>query len=395
MGLTFRLYSYIWLVVLILYSFGWSDFSGQLDINLFFFILITVTISLIIGFHYRKINAKKLKSPYKFTTLITCLVCLCFIANFIYSRQVPLFNVLRGGSSYVDNPGIPGLYPIVLTFSLYWFFYLVYCLLSFGGRYFIDAGLIFLCIFSVFSRSMLLFCVLGAAIEWFLLHKKIRHKVLWMCLGIVAAIVVVYMFGVLGNIRQGYAWNDCSYIEYLGKFHNWPKWLSKQFMWGYLYIITPLANLNYNVLNAHHVMEVDRFIVCFIPEFISQRLVPELITTSVNQTLLIETYFNAQTTYVETYYSLGLLGCYINYFAFIILFFIYNKLFKKTMPHSVIPTTVLCIFFVLSFFYNVFFYMLPTMLIIYGLIHMLLFFILKIPKKNKTESNSFVKNRTL
>lgn len=166
-------------------------------------------------------------------------------------------------------------------------------------------------------------------------------------------------------------------------------------MWGYLYIITPLANLNYNVLNAHHVMEVDRFIVCFIPEFISQRLVPELITTSVNQTLLIETYFNAQTTYVETYYSLGLLGCYINYFAFIILFFIYNKLFKKTMPHSVIPTTVLCIFFVLSFFYNVFFYMLPTMLIIYGLIHMLLFFILKIPKKNKTESNSFVKNRTL
>lgn len=65
------------------------------------------------------------------------------------------------------------------------------------------------------------------------------------------------------------------------------------------------------------------------------------------------------------------------------------------MPHSVIPTTVLCIFFVLSFFYNVFFYMLPTMLIIYGLIHMLLFFILKIPKKNKTESNSFVKNRTL
>ena len=56
MGLTFRLYSYIWLVVLILYSFGWSDFSGQLDINLFFFILITVTISLIIGFHYHTDN---------------------------------------------------------------------------------------------------------------------------------------------------------------------------------------------------------------------------------------------------------------------------------------------------------------------------------------------------
>ena len=374
MSLPFKIYSYIWIVVIVLYLFGWSEFSLPLSPALAIFLVLSIAVSLILSRIIPKTKLKKLVKPYRHIGSVTAIVLLLYFFNFLYAGYVPLIGIVTGSAHYQSFPGIPFLLPLTITFSIYYYFVLAYYYFSFHSKkYAIQALLILFCILLIYSRSNLLFCILGTGLEWlFLKPKNKRFKFRHAIAILLLFIILVYMFGVLGNIRHGYAWNDCSYIEELGRFTRYPKWLSKQFMWGYLYIITPLANLNYNVIQSHHVMELDRFFVTLVPEFISNEFFPQLVTTSANETLLIKSYFNAQTTYVETYYSLGILGCYLNYIAFLILYFIVYKVQKHCAKNSILPIIALTIFFSLSFFYNVFYYTLPTMLIIWCILHMIL-----------------------
>lgn len=373
MSFPLRIYAAIWIVVLMFYCFGWSEFSMSMEPELLVFILFTVIVSLVISYFCKNEKYAKIKKPSNKTGIITVVLIACFFLNFLYGGYIPLFGIASGRNEYQSYPGIKGLLPFCISFSMYYYFVLVYHYFSFKKkRYIFEALGIILCFLLMYSRSSILYCILGTVVEWLLLKKNLRSiRFIYVIIAFVLAIIAIWLFGVLGNIRSGYAWNDCSYIEMLGKFKNYPNWLSKQFMWGYLYIITPLANLNYNVAQAHHVMEFDRFLVCLVPEFISNRFFADLVTTSENQTLLIESYFNAQSTYVETYYSLGIIGCYLNYFAFLILLTIVNKIRKICTPFSVVPSTVLTIFFTLSFFYNVFYYTLPTMIVAWCVLHMI------------------------
>lgn len=309
MTVPFKLYAWTWLLILILYSFNWSKFSIPLDNGLLFFLIFTIIISFLFGYLLKPFQFKFAKKASKKTKHIVLAIWCGFIINFIHAGYIPFFGTLSGKYYYTEFPGIPTLYPFLISFSAIYYFYLMYLFFSFKKKsYLIQSFLILLIFLFVFSRSLLVFCGLGSFLMYYILNrqnKTIKINILKKYIILFCFIFFIcYIFGGLGNLRCGYSWNDCSYIERLGMYDNFPSWLPKQFMWVHSYLISPLANLNYNIIQNHHIYDVNKLFVSYVPEFISKRFFENLVTTSLNETLLIRTYFNAQTTYVESYYCL-------------------------------------------------------------------------------------------
>lgn len=375
MKLYYKIYALIWSVVLILYLMGWSEFSIPLNSGLFTFLVISVIICGVLSVTGKSPKMSKIKTPSKNTGMVTFFLAVGFIINFLYAGYIPFIAILAGSKTYVSFPGIPTFYPFLITLSMYYYFFLVYNFISFPAqsKYLMQAGVLLLCFLLIFSRFMILLGIGGSALLYLLLNKGFlrRRRALKLIIAAISAVILLFLFGVLGNLRSGYGWNDCSYIEELGKFKNYPAWLPKQFMWAYLYAITPLANLNYNVAQGYHINDFAKLVVSIMPEWLSGRLCPSLVTAG--QTLLIKSYFNAQTTFVESYYCIGLFGCYFQFAAFLAVAAVTEHFRKKYAPQSALPTLIITFFFALSFFYNVFYYSLTSLLVVWMILHLVFF----------------------
>lgn len=377
MHIIFRIYALLWIFILFLYNLKWSKYSIPLDFNLIVFLIVVITSSLMLGMKkgnsrikkYDIVDENKIKNAKKHVVLIW----IGFILNFIYAGYVPIIGILSGRNEYVEFPGIPTLYPFLFTLTLVYFYYLCYLYFLKKDRNLIIYAMSLLFVFfCVYSRSLMAFAAIGAFLIKMLVQskgKKKNKKMMNYVILFLMVAIVCFLFGCLGNMRYGYAWNDNSYIQTLGLYDNYPSWLPKQYMWIYSYLISPLANLNYNIVyhNTHN--DIGRFFVTFIPEFISKRYFSDAVISSAKETLLIRTYFNAQTGFVEPYYSFGIVGCYISYFVMVAYISILNILNRKN--HDPVVIVGCFVFLTLSFFYNVFFYTLTSMTMIWLLLYLL------------------------
>lgn len=130
------------------------------------------------------------------------------------------------------------------------------------------------------------------------------------------AIAALYIFGGLGNVRHGYEWNNSWFIEYLGKYNNkYPAWLPKQFMWAYSYIVSPLSNLNLNVLKDYSEYNIWGYLVTFLPDFISKRLFPAFYHV---EPVLMVSYFTATAAFGKAFLWGGYAGIFV-FYLFVVL----------------------------------------------------------------------------
>ena len=377
MGIIFKLYSWIWLLILFLYSLHWSEFSQPLDVSLLVFLLITITISFIIGKLLKPYKIKRINLPSSHSKMITYALIFGFILNFAYAKYIPFLSLMIGNYSYVEFEGIPTLFPFLYTFSLFYYYCLIYYFsISRKKQYLRQAILLLIVFLSFFNRSLLVFAFLGTVLIMIFSYKRsIKQKIKLNYRNILIIVIIVfivcYLFGVLGNIRVGLSWNDCSYIERLGMYTNYPEWLPKQFMWVYSYLISPLANLNNNIIHNNCDNNIYNLILSFIPEFISKRLFPSFAIESATYTFLIRTYFNAQTGFINFYYSYGIAGCYFCYFILMSIVILIYYICKKVKYFNPLIIVILGIFITMTFFYNVFYYTLTSLLLIWCVFYVL------------------------
>lgn len=378
MRIVFLLYAVIWIVTLTLYSLNWSDFSIKLDVNLLMFFLVSIIFSIVMFSILKGKNRKQkvhIYYPKKNYHIVFFVVIIFWLINFIYGKQIPFFNIIMGKSDYGDFEGIPHLQALMLPFTIFFNFCLFSSALynrkkSIFFEWFITVMIFLL----IFSRNVLLVLALGDFII-FVLYKNNKDKYSLSLKKVILLICIIitglYIFGGLGNLRHTRSWNDSSYIEQLGLFKRYPKWLPKQFMWSYLYIITPLANLNYNVINHCVSIDARKFIISYFPEIISKRFFPNDIIYSLQHTLLIKTYFNAQTTFVESYYCFGMFGIYFTFIFFVAIVLLFEYILKSKKNLNPIVVAVCGVFVSLSFFYNVFHYTETSLLLFYSFLYLL------------------------
>lgn len=309
----YYIYAIVWVFAIFLYDLGWSSLLPELDIHIRIFIYFTILVSIILGYTFRhKFKFFKLEEYPDVHDSWFYIIVILQIIEYIYCRKVPLISVVLQGGSYKDFSGIPTLHVIIYTLGTFYSQYLFYLYLCFKKKKLLfQYGIILFAIFGLqYMRGGLLVCLIASGLMWVasIAHKiKIKHIII----SILTIIIVLYLFGVTGNIRQGYSWNDSSaFTRVAGINDSYPKWLAKEFAWTYIYITISLGNLNYNVLLDNAIINYNEFFKNIVPDFLAKRF----FDNEVNNTgTLIVRVLNTSTGYLDSYLHGEFWGMYIMY----------------------------------------------------------------------------------
>lgn len=350
----FYIYSAIWSIVLLLYSLGWSDFNVPLDPYLTLFFALTIPVSLILGRLFRmKFVYKRMKLYPHRQSGITIALLGGYIVDFAYGQEIPLIAISTGTSKYAEFEGIPFFHAFLISFSLFYTGYLIYLYLSFPEKrgLLIEIASMFLMFLLLFSRNCLVF---GLMFYVFLkladLNSASKLKTKQIVMLALVVLVALYLFGVLGNVRSGYSWNDTLFIRTIGRYNDsYPFFLSEQFMWAYTYITSPLANLNLNIMTDNVHADFLNYLMCYVPEAISKRL-------AISQSMDLNYWFeplNACTGFIDLYYYGGLPGLFLSYGVESLIFFILCSIKNKANTRALI-CCVCCVMTAANFFFNPF-----------------------------------------
>lgn len=353
----FYTYSIVWSIVLFAYLLGWSGLNKPLHTALLVFFIITIALSLSLGKLFsERFKYQEKKSPKKLPWFVVLGITGLGYAGIINLGFNPLGQIIIGtydasrmynsadsiiwtlgtvgcvfGSCYqisrlIEKPDVSDTIKLLLLLS---------ALLIMANR----GPLVVVCIVSL----VLLVSKMG----------KERHFIS-IVLCIITIIGLLWLFGVHGNIRQGYSWNDSSYIYQLGYFEGrWPDWLPKQFCWSYSYLTSPLANLNYN-LNYHIKYNIINYVYDFVPLFIGKRMP----LYSVSGTKLQVDYFTVSSIWSYYYAHLDIIGLYLGYILQLLILTFWSKTADNTNNSNLMRAFCSeCV--IMSFFDNSLVY--PTM----------------------------------
>lgn len=225
----------------------------------------------------------------------------------------------------------------------------------------------------LYQRQYLIFSLMGflVLILSSLIGKplKIRYKFIILFAVVVVALIGLYFFGIIGNSRYG-LWdkNDSSMILELGKINsNFPSWIPKEYAWTYVYLTSPLANLQYNYeLGISPNSTLFGYFLEFIPNFISKYFSYETL-----EYVLIEPSLNVCTAYTIISLQSGIIGM---VFFYIIQLSLCAIIVKKTYKSEMFVPICIALFYFLamSFFDNPFRFETTAMMIFISV-----FFIIK------------------
>lgn len=353
----FYWYSLIWTFIVILYDCNVSAINSSLSVNVYIFIWLTILISGVIGFWLRKVfrykGIKLKKLPNMKITLSIVFLSLC---EFIYAKQIPLFSIILRHGTYGDFLGIPILHPLLTNVMVFYSAYLFYIYLETKKRRILYQVIVQLAMFLLmFQKGIILICIF---IIFNMMIAKLRKngltfdfkKIVYILCGI---LLIVYINGGLANIRSGVNWSNQTLVTSIGRIIHWPSWIPKQFCWAYIYVTSPLANLNYLLSTYNHVLDFGKIIVSVIPISISKQLFPNLVV-SIDRTQLSAEYMNASSGFAPASVSGGVAGLWLFYFLviLIVLFLVWLALHKHEFQPVVYSICSMLVSFL--FFYDTF-----------------------------------------
>ena len=327
-------YSIITTICLSMYCLPFSNLNKKIDIVLLILMIASIIFSIIMGIIFNdKFKFKEYElNNFKFDFKPIIVIVIMSILEFIMVGDIPLISVtINQANEYQEFETIPGYHMLLSMISFYYSIKYAYlsvskyknknkCLLSFIIINFI---ILLFNMRSFFMISVFIYINLLIA----KLSKDGKIKVRNILLAIFVFIFLLWGFGIYGNKRQGFEWNDNKYIEALGLYYYWPSKIPKQYMWSYSYITSPIANLNYNTTNKFSSFNMAGLIFQFIPDSISKRI-PYY--KNKNICVVQKKYFNVSTGFCDSYSNGGYLGLII--FWIIIMFFpliIINKYSDK------------------------------------------------------------------
>ena len=317
-------YSWIWIFVMLVYNLRWSNYYNNLSVKLISFFCITFFLSFIGGYILEITKKNKFKeipvSYYNLTMLLFLWVG--YILEFLYSGGVPLLLVLKGSfGNYKDFTGIPTFHVILASYTIFLGVYFFHQFVSIKT----NKKLLMFLILAVFPNLLVLnrgaiMITLIACLIIYLMKQNIV-KITKMIKIVLGVLVVLFLFGQLGNVRNELSADNKEYILSLGGATD--EFISGnvpfEYYWGYLYIASPLGNLD-NLVNNYDpkfdIHNVPNLMFEFTPDFISNRL--RLIFNDgeiedISNYLVVES-LNAPTVYFRSYFLLGWIGMWSMYF---------------------------------------------------------------------------------
>lgn len=344
-------YAVIWIAILSIYSLSWSQINTKLHPVLILFFVITIWMSVLLG---RK-NNKQLRffpmqiRPQK-SQYVTLFIILYFVIEFYIYGGIPIIEYLfMHNRGYTSFTGSKSIFTVLFTFSLYYAIYLYYAHVSFSKitkEYLLQAMLILTFIFCTGNRGAILMSIFCIVIIY-LSSKKLSifdgAKIL------IFALIILYLFGAVGNLREGgKSFCDDTYITAIGEYQDYPSYLPGAYKWAYSYLTSPLNNLNYNI--SHSNININNFMLTFLPDFISKRIAPDFtLKTGVK---LVKPYFNVSTGYAQAVVFGGVVGLFMMYSFLMIFSLVIRKIFLSSQQHYIPSLAIINMLIVFFFFIN-------------------------------------------
>ncbi len=364
----FIIYVISWSIVIFTYLLRWSRLFPPLSGDLIAFFSITTTASLILGLAIQRsiipISIKVVPDIKKIKLFVTASVAFV-VVEFIIAGHVPLISAVLGHGSDYTEFGIPVVHVLLINFASFIYAYTYHCYLSCKGnkalrrKLLIYMAIILTIFLLVFNRGAIMSCVIISGIIYLTTTDNLSKSVFRFASIILA---ILFTFGLLGNLRTD-TQQAKNVILSLGKatkeFKESP--IPDPFFWAYIYIASPLSNLQYNVTHNKpaSVEAQDVALFCLYgctPQIISKRIAENFDLPSTNNKLITKN-LNASTVYTSSFSILGWYGPVLLY-AFTILFVLINILaVSKYSPYYVTHMSILCTIIFLNIFSNMFVFM--------------------------------------
>lgn len=365
----FYIQGLIWSFTVILYSQGWSLLYPPLSDSLKWFFVITIFISFIIGyccqsfgyFCYCPIQKTLLKrntlnKALKFLYLIFCLE--------LVVSGIPLFGYILGLNINYTEFGLPIIHVVVVNG------FTVICLLAFYAyhsstnkivrKYYRKCIVISILPFLLmFNRGGLMICIAGMGLIYLMSCKKPLRKALQI---IVATLIISWGFGYLGDLRTDFDGKKHVILDIGQASEDFKRSsIPKEFFWTYLYVTSPLSNLQYTInespaseLSMYNVSRL--FLFSMTPELISKRI-GSLYEIPTERGLLIVSVLNVSPYLNSGYIYVGWFGMVLMYcFSFFFILVTTSMIPKRSMYYVPIIVSINLIV-IMNVFANMFIFM--------------------------------------
>jgi len=309
-------------VALLVYLLNWSYLYPNLSWVLLVFFLATFTISLITAFFFRpfKIFTYKRQTSEVSGYIILFLVA-GYVLEFAYSRTIPFLSIASGLSTYEETRvdfGIPTFHVILVGYTAFGSVFYYHSYITQKKRKYLIPFIITLILpLLIMSRITITFIVISC---FYIYLMSIRRKVFQKLLKITAfCMLFLFGFGLLGNIRTAADVSADDVFLAIGDARDSfrESWVPKSFFWAYIYISSPIANLqltmNEPVYNPSSQTGVKDFLIHeFFWDSISKRYDKAKNAKPVSFTQINDA-FNVGSIFARSYIYMGVPGIYLMY----------------------------------------------------------------------------------
>jgi oligosaccharide repeat unit polymerase len=328
------IYILTFVVPFLVYTLQWSTIYPELTSELLGFYLLTFVLAFVIGLLIEKLPGYVYKPIpiFRYNGLVLLGMYIMYTLDCLYMGFVPLFAFYNGDVSYAGGleMGIPTVHVILITFTLFYATYLFHQFISnHKWRLFLYYILSIVPFVFLQQRSNIMYVAIASTFIFVISQKRIAFNKVFRLL--VTAVAAIYLFGFLGNLRS--ANGDSTFIPRNSgvKEEFLESWIPNEFYWGYLYIGSPVANLQNNINMEQTVLPnyKDFFIFEMLPDFISKKLAESLSLTP-REFYQINPFLNTGTIYAKAFSYLSWTGMFIIFFYLLILMNLYYIVIRQS-----------------------------------------------------------------
>lgn len=341
-------------VALAVYSLGYSDLYPPLQQSLIWFILLTCAVSLVLAFTIGNIADSHIhrRESAELHFYIFLLLMAVFGAEVIHNGGIPLLLSATALDFNYQDFGIPTVHVAFVGFC---YFYAVYWF----DVYLLENRRLFLAFaisatstsLLMFSRGAFIITLLGIVFVY-VQRRGLSRRLLQTFAGL--AVIITWGFGLLGDLRTHGASGETLILD-IG-FAN-DKFLQSnlptEIFWPYLYVSSPLANLQLNMI-----ARVDNdspglyFALEYLPDFVSKRVVTEEAGAG-SEPILITQELAVTTMYGRAFILMGWLGLLLSFFYFVVVSIICMRILSGS-KYFVSATAILSSLAFLNIFNNMY-----------------------------------------
>lgn len=358
-------YALSFAIALLLYPLGWSDLYPALSFSLVIFLLTTILLHAFAGFTFARSGVATFRSlpqpSFKIAPLyVTIFLYSLWAAEFVYAGGIPLLHIILKHKYDYKLFGIPSLHVFIVTFGSFYTIFLFHRWLSDRSSYVLILYLINLAgALLIYNRGMFLFNLSASA--FLFLTTKTNFSRRDISVGLMAALAVSFLFGVMGNQRVSnesrvpYTNNDFLTTGHAtDAFRN--SIVPGEFFWTYVYATSPLANLQLNVSSGAQASDAGWPFVNWLNneilfDFISKR-VNAFTGAKPASTLTVQGPFNAVTVYSGSFSYLRWIGLFLMGIIILLIPLGYVKLVPAKSPFFLSGLAILNTIFIFMVFDN-------------------------------------------